>query len=121
MSEEREVFDPAAPGDKCLRFPNAASALATFRAAGWTFKDEDGKEFIPQAIHNVCAISIVGSGSGKVHKQTGRMLRVDDMDVPEMRPVLGYHVNVRTAVPFPAVLQKFLVDPQPATPSEVWA
>lgn len=57
---------------------------------------------------------------GTIYRPTGEMQWMDDMEVPVMAPIDGWHVNVRSDEVLPE-LEPFKVNPVPATPSRVWA
>ena len=60
------------------------------------------------------AIDVVGT----IHKPTGKMIQTDDGEVPEMKPLDGWHVNVRHNAEAPE-LEPFAVQPQ--QPVRAWA
>jgi hypothetical protein len=55
---------------------------------------------------------------GQIFKPTGKMLKTDEGEVPEMAPLDGWHVNVRHTDEAPelAPYQVF-----PVTPARMWA
>ena len=55
---------------------------------------------------------------GKIYKPTGKMIQTDDGEVPEMKPLDGWHVNVRHNAEAPE-LEPFAVQPQ--QPVRAWA
>jgi len=55
---------------------------------------------------------------GVIYKPTGKVLKTDEGEVPEMAPLDGWHVNVRHTEEAPE-LEAFRVFP--ATPSRAWA
>jgi len=55
---------------------------------------------------------------GVIYKPTGKMLKTDEGEVPEMAPLDGWHANVRHTDEAPE-LEAFRVFP--ATPSRMWA
>jgi len=60
------------------------------------------------------AIDVIGA----IYKPTGKMLKTDEGNMPEMAPVGGWHVNVRHTDEMPE-LETWVVTPK--TPSRVWA
>ena len=55
---------------------------------------------------------------GVIYKPTGKTLKTPEGPVPEMKPLPGWHVNVRHTAEAPE-LEPFRVFP--ATPSRMWA
>ena len=55
---------------------------------------------------------------GVIYKPTGKLIKTDDGEVPEMAPLEGWHVNVRHTEPAPE-LDAYKVDVK--TPSRMWA
>jgi len=55
---------------------------------------------------------------GQIFKPTGKSLKTDEGEVPEMAPIDGWHVNVRHTEPVPE-LEQFQVFPK--TPGRMWA
>ena len=60
------------------------------------------------------AVDVIGT----IYAPTGKMLKVEDGEFPEMAPVEGWHVNVRHTAEMPE-LQAWAVTPK--TPIRVWA
>lgn len=55
---------------------------------------------------------------GTIYAPTGKTLKTEDGDAPEMAPIDGWHVNVRHTAEMPE-LQAWAVTPK--TPVRVWA
>jgi len=55
---------------------------------------------------------------GTIYKPTGKMLTNEEGDYPEMKPVAGYHANVRHSEPAPELEQFAVV---PTSPVRMWA
>lgn len=55
---------------------------------------------------------------GTIYKPTGKLITEDGFEYEEQAPISGYHVNFISEVP---ELAEFKLDPQPATPSRVYA
>lgn len=85
--------------DYCLKFADEAAGRATLY-------DADEMPKYP-------AIDIIGT----IYKATGKVLKTQEGDVPEMAPVPGWHVNVRTDEEAPE-LEQYAVTP--TTPERVW-
>jgi hypothetical protein len=93
------------------------------------FDDETGEEtvvnvgepyFVPHT-HDY-AIDVVGV----IHKPTGNMLTSDEgFEYPEMAALDGWHINIRILNDNKRAdveaLSDYFVDPEPMTPSRVWA
>ena len=60
------------------------------------------------------AVDVIGA----IYKPTGKMIKTDEGDMPEMTPVEGWHVNVRHTSEMPE-LKAWAVTPK--TPCRVWA
>ena len=60
------------------------------------------------------AVDVVGT----IYAPTGKTLKTPEGPVPEMKPLPGWHANVRHTEPAPE-LEAFRVFPQ--TPSRMWA
>lgn len=54
---------------------------------------------------------------GIIHKPTGVMLQTEEGESPEMKPIDGWHVNVRSTEPCPELEAYAVV---PAAPVRVW-
>jgi hypothetical protein len=78
--------------DYYLKFSTEEEAFQAFKEAGYTSQDENGKEFVISATHQVC-VDLVGTiyrgGKWDMNEQ-GEMITIEE-------PVKldGYHVNVR--------------------------
>jgi hypothetical protein len=95
--------------DIYLKFPSKEIATATLEAAP---KDPHGY-----------AVDVIGP----IYKATGNTVvsvdaeTGDSFESPEMKPIDGYHVNVRIIRgEVPEVFSGFVIDP-PSTPVRVWA
>jgi hypothetical protein len=93
--------------DLNLKFKDEAEANAVL----FTERSEDGETY---KVHKYAAIDVIGT----IYKPTGKMLKTEDGDTPEMAPIEGWHVNVRHTTEMPE-LQAWAVTPK--TPSRVWA
>ena len=60
------------------------------------------------------AVDVIGT----IFKPTGKMLKTDEGEVPEMAPLDGWHVNVRHTAEAPE-LEAFRVFPK--NPQRMWA
>lgn len=59
------------------------------------------------------AIDVIGT----IYEPTGQMLTVEDQEVPEMKAIPGFHVNVRHESAAPE-LEEYKVTP--TTPTRTW-
>lgn len=84
--------------DYCLKFADEATGRAVLY-------DEEMPKYP--------AIDIIGT----IYKATGKVIKTDEGDVPEMAPVPGWHVNVRTDEEVPELEQWQVF---PGTPDRVW-
>lgn len=84
--------------DYCLKFPDEATAMLAL------FDNERAR---------YDAVDVIGV----IYKPTGKMLKSDEGPVPEMKPVPGWHVNVRHSKKI-AELSQYQIFPQ--TPERVW-
>ena len=78
--------------DYYLKFSTEEEAFQAFKEAGYTSQDEEGKEFVISATHQVC-VDVIGTiyrgGKWDMNEQ-GEMISIEE-------PVKldGYHANVR--------------------------
>jgi hypothetical protein len=93
--------------DLHLKFKDEAEADAVL------FTEQEGEEETYK-VPKYAAVDVVGT----IYKPTGRMLKTDEGDMPEMVPVDGWHANVRHTAEMPE-LEAFAVEVN--TPSRVWA
>jgi hypothetical protein len=80
--------------DYYLKFDSEAEAKAVlYRVEGAVEADpENGVEAQEgYEVANYQFVDVIGT----IYKPTGKMLKSDEGDVPEMAPLDGYHVNVR--------------------------
>jgi len=117
--------------DYCLKFDSEADAKAVLYR--WEYPapapfdveaaeqaaEETGRQVIeverePYEVAKYLAIDLIGT----IYKPTGKMLKSDEGDVPEMAPLEGYHANVRLLNDAPE-LESYRV--HPVTPVRVWA
>lgn len=63
---------------------------------------------------NYLAIDVIGT----IYKPTGKTLQTEFGEIPEMKPVDGWHVNVRHNIEAPE-LEQYAVYPE--NPIRVWA
>lgn len=85
--------------DLNLKFKDEAEANAVLF-------DEQGPKY--------AAVDVIGT----IYAPTGKTLKTEDGDAPEMAPIDGWHVNVRHTAEMPE-LQAWAVTPK--TPVRVWA
>lgn len=95
--------------DYCLKFDSEAAADILFDEQ--TVTEGDLVEIVK--VPKYPAVDVIGT----VYKPTGKMLKTPDGEVPEMKPVPGWHVNVRSETELPE-LEQYRVFP--ATPVRVW-
>jgi hypothetical protein len=93
--------------DLNLKFKDEVEANAVL----FTERSEDGETY---KVPKYAAIDVIGA----IYKSTGKMLKTDEGDAPEMASVKGWHVNVRHTAEMPE-LQAWVVVPK--TPDRVWA
>ena len=78
--------------DYYLRFTTEEEAFQAFKEAGYTSQDENGKEYIISATHQVC-VDVIGDiyigGKWDMNEQ-GEMITIEEPVKLE-----GYHANVR--------------------------
>ena len=55
---------------------------------------------------------------GDIYRPTGKKITVDDIEVPEMKKLDGYHVNLRVAAEDTSAIDQYKVEP--ANPARVW-
>lgn len=67
-----------------------------------------------EQVPKYAAVDVIGT----IYAPTGKMLKIEDGDVPEMAPIDGWHANVRHTAEMPE-LQAWVVTPK--TPVRVWA
>ena len=101
--------------DTYLRATNEAALRAALIAAGLAVELGEDKTLVPIG----CAIDIIGV----IQKPTGKIIVVEGIDTPEMKPIPGYHANLRTSAALTetqtAALDSIIIEP-PSTPSRVW-
>jgi hypothetical protein len=100
--------------DYCLKFTDAAQCMATLFTEQ-TQVMGDVVETVQQPKY--AAVDVIGT----IYKPTGKMLKSKvkgEEPVPEMKPVAGYHANVRHTEPAPE-LEPFAV--VPTNPVRGWA
>jgi hypothetical protein len=116
--------------DYYLKFDSEAEAKAVLyrweypAPSPWSAEDADageaeGRQKIevprePYQVAKYLAIDLIGT----IYKPTGKMLKSDEGDVPEMTPLNGYHVNVRLLNDAPE-LEPYRVFPE--NPVRGWA
>lgn len=103
--------------DYFLRFSTEEEAFSAFQEAGYTSKDDSGKEFIISATHSYCVdvIGIITEG-GLVEYQNGEFVTVEEPVVLD-----GYHANVRILSGDIADCLKSFVITRPQTPYRLFA
>lgn len=97
--------------DTYLKFTDEAEANAVLFDEQ-TIADGDLVETV--LVPKYAAVDVVGV----IYKPTGKMLKTPQGPMPEMKPVPGWHVNVRHSAETPD-LAEYAV--QPETPTRVWA
>jgi hypothetical protein len=80
----------------------------------FTDADEANEVLFDDERPKYAAIDVIGT----IYKPTGEMIQTDEGEVPEMKPVPGWHVNVRHTAEAPE-LEAYQVFPE--TPSRMWA
>lgn len=96
--------------DFYLKYPTVHHAKRALIALGFTESEGD-------IYHDEAVIDYVGV----VHAPTGRVLKDGDEEYPELKPVDGYHVNIRTwNAGLAEQLGKLKENVHPATPTRVW-
>ena len=97
--------------DMFLKFADEAEA----NAALFTEKTNvQGDTVETVKVPRYAAVDVIGV----IYKPTGKMLKTDEGEVPEMAPLDGWHANVRHTDEAPE-LEAFRVFP--ATPTRGWA
>jgi hypothetical protein len=97
--------------DYFLKFADEAEANAALYDEQTNVQDDVVETVL---VPKYAAVDVVGV----IYKPTGKMLTTDEGPVPEMKPLPGWHVNVRHTDEAPE-LGAFRVFP--ATPSRMWA
>ena len=94
--------------DYYLKFTTEEEAFKAFKEAGYTSQDEEGKEFVISATHQVC-VDVIGTiyrgGKWDMNEQ-GEMIAIEE-------PVKldGYHANVRVlSGDIAETLRTFVID-----------
>ena len=99
--------------------PSVLSAF--YRQDPETGADDVGEPYLVMHTHDY-AIDVVGV----IHEPTGNMLTSDaGFEYPEVAALDGWHINIRilndTNRADVEALSAYFVDPEPVTPSRVWA
>jgi len=97
--------------DFMLRFADQAEADAVLFTEQTNVQD-DIVEIVK--VPKYAAVDVIGV----IYKPTGKMLKTDEGEVPEMAPVEGWHVNVRHTADAPE-LDAYKVTPK--APVRGWA
>ena len=97
--------------DFMLRFADQAEADAVLFTEQTNVQD-DIVEIVK--VPKYAAVDVIGT----IYKPTGKMLKTDEGEVPEMAPVEGWHVNVRHTADAPE-LDAYKVTPK--APVRGWA
>lgn len=99
--------------DYFLRFESEAQANSVlFTETEPVTFDADGTESTHRKA-NYPNIDVIGV----IHKPTGKMIESDGIEYPEMAPIDGWHVNVRSTEQHPE-LEAYATTP--TTPVRVW-
>lgn len=102
--------------DLYLRATNESALRAALLDAGLAIEHAESGALIAKD----CAIDVIGV----IQAPTGKMLTVEGVQTPEMKPIAGFHANVRLGTPLSDeqadALADVLIEP-PATPARVWA
>ena len=94
-----------------LRFTDQAEADAVLFTEQTNVQDDVVETVL---VPKYAAVDVVGT----IYAPTGKTLKTPEGPVPEMKPLPGWHANVRHTEPAPE-LEAFRVFPQ--TPSRMWA
>ena len=97
--------------DYCLRFVDQAEADGILFTEQTSVQD-DVVETVK--VPKYAAIDVIGV----IYKPTGKTLKTKEGPVDEMKPVDGWHVNVRHTSEAPELVEYQVF---PATPSRGWA
>ena len=97
--------------DFFLKFNDEAEANAALFTEQTNVQDDVVETVL---VPKYAAVDVVGT----IYKPTGKTLKTDEGEVPEMAPIDGWHVNVRHTDEAPQ-LEAFRVFP--ATPARMWA
>jgi hypothetical protein len=97
--------------DMYLKFADEAEANAALFTEQTNVQDDVVETVL---VPKYAAVDVVG----QIFKPTGKMLKTDEGEVPEMAPLDGWHANVRHTAEAPE-LEAFRVFPE--TPSRMWA
>ena len=101
--------------DYFLKFANGDEAKSVLYTERPDHLDSDGETILHLAYFeaNYPNIDVIGI----IYKPTGKMLTADGIEYPEMTPIDGWHVNVRSTELHP-VLDAYAT--APTTPVRVW-
>lgn len=101
--------------DYLLKFTDEAEANSVlYRKEGVVFDEEGNITDEGYDVANYDNLDIIGA----IYKPTGEVQIVDDMEVPVMADVGGYHVNVRHGAEAPELEQYVVI---PKHPVRKWA
>jgi hypothetical protein len=103
--------------DYYLKFSSQEEAFAALKDAGYTFADEEGKEFIISATHQYCVdeVGTIYKGGKWEPNESGEMITIEE-------PVKldGWHINVRIlSGDIAETLKDFVID-NPKTPYRIF-
>jgi hypothetical protein len=102
--------------DYYLRASDATALYNVLEAAGIVTEGDQGWHVTDAHAY---ALDVIGA----IYKPTGKVLQTDDGEVPEMKPVDGFHANVRVINMSDFDVNKIaeiLLEP-PANPVRGWA
>jgi len=97
--------------DYFLKFTDEAEANAALFTEQTNVQDDVVETVL---VSKYAAVDVVGV----IYKPTGKMIQTDEGEVPEMKAVPGWHVNVRHTDEAPE-LDAYKVEVK--TPSRMWA
>jgi len=103
--------------DYYLKFITEEEAFQAFKEAGYTSQDEEGKEYVISATHQVC-VDVIGTiykGGKWEPNEEGEIITIEE-------PVKldGYHANVRVlSGDIAEILRTFVID-NPSSPYRIF-
>ena len=97
--------------DMFLKFADQAEADSVLFDEQTNVQDDIVETF---KVPKYAAVDVIGT----IYKPTGKMIKTDEGEVPEMAPIDGWHVNVRHTEEAPE-LDAYKVEV--ATPARMWA
>jgi len=102
--------------DYYLRATTAAALYSALEAAGVVTQGEDGWHVTDGHRY---ALDVIGT----IYAPTGKTLKTDEGDAPEMKPLPGYHANLRVinASNFDANMLNKIAINVPTNPARGWA